>query len=88
VRQDGWAYLACRVRPNGQPLDCRTLYEQPASIGMGAAAIDVATRSRVRPVLRNRTALYDLPVLIPVIFGPEMVQIPRFSEAVSAPPAR
>lgn len=88
VRQNGWAYLACRVRPDGQPHDCQTLYEQPASIGMGSAAIDVATRSRVRPVFRNNAALYDLPVLIPIIFGPQMVRIPRVSAEASALPAR
>ena len=88
VRQNGWAYLGCRVKPNGQPYDCRTLYETPASIGMGAAAIDVATRSRVRPVTRNGVAWADVPVLIPVVFGPNAIKIPRVNEAASALPAR
>lgn len=88
VRQPGWAYLACKVKPDGQPYDCRTLYETPKAIGMGAAAIDVATRARVRPVFRNGVALPDLPVLIPIVFGQVTIRIPRVSEAVSVPPAR
>jgi hypothetical protein len=88
VRQPGWAYLACKVTHEGQPHDCQALYETPASIGMGAAEIDVATRSRVRPVFRNGKALLDLPVLIPIVFGVKVIRLPRVSAAVSAPRAR
>lgn len=88
VRQIGWAYLACRVKSNGQPHDCQTLYEKPASIGMGAAAISVAAQSRVRPVFRNGAALSDLRVLIPIIFGHERINLPRVSAEASAPRAR
>lgn len=44
---DGEATVRCQVTPEGAPLDCEVVAEEPAGYGFGAAAVGVVARGRL-----------------------------------------
>jgi TonB family protein len=54
--EEGAATLECRVNRDGRLRDCIVISETPAGEGLGAAALEAATRARLSPRTRNRAA--------------------------------
>lgn len=83
---DAQVVLSCRVRRGNQPYGCSVLYEKPAGLGFGQAAIRLTYRSRIRPMQVNGRDWYDLPVGIPFRFAQRVrPSKPPVSEAAPAP---
>lgn len=83
---DARVVLSCRVRRGNRPYGCSVLYEVPAGLGFGQAAIRLTYRSRIRPMQVNGRDWYDLPVGIPFRFAKGVRPLkPLVSEEAPAP---
>lgn len=81
--------LACLVRRSGVPYRCRLRSETPRRWGFARTALMVMPEARVRPVARNGAPLWDMPVVITVVFNAiEVAPRVPVSAAASAPRAR
>lgn len=63
----GRALLSCIVPRPGPPKRCRLQSETPEGAGFGAAALQMSTTFRIRPVTRDSRTV-DMEIMIPVVF--------------------
>ena len=62
----GRATLACRVAANGALADCKAVGEEPAALGFGAAAVQVAAAMRVNGWTRDGEATAGARIVMPL----------------------
>lgn len=67
-RLGGKVYLACALTRPGRPDRCIAIFEQPAGVGFGDAAVRLSRTFRIRPIRINDRDAADLPVIVPVTF--------------------
>ena len=66
----GRATIACVTTAAGLLDDCRVLAEDPPDAGFGDAALELATRFKMKPMTRDGHPIDGGKVRIPIVFKP------------------
>lgn len=64
----GSAILFCVVKADGTAADCKVVQESPVGYGVGAAALAMSSKFRMKPMVVNGVAVDGGPAGIPVVF--------------------
>jgi periplasmic protein TonB len=70
-RLAGRARIICRISDQGRLGPCEVISETPAGLGFGDAAVQIASRFRMRPVeWSTRLSVANRMIVIPLSFTP------------------
>ena len=70
LNKGGHARMSCTVTASGTLTNCSIVSEDPADLGFGQAALDMAKLFKMRPQTRDGAAVGGASVLIPLTFNP------------------